>query len=519
MSSHSPSRTAGRLYGVGVGPGDPDLLTVKAARVIGQADVVAYHAGTGRASIARSVVASLLRPEVVEEQLSYPVTTGEIEHSGGYYGALEDFYAECAQRLSVHLEAGRQVVVLAEGDPLFYGSFMYLHDRLAERFTTEIIPGVTALAGATAAAAMPLARHEDVLTVLPGTLSVPELARRLADTDAAVIMKLGRNFEGVREALRQAGKLDRAVYVERATHTSQRVVPVDQVLAETVPYMSVIVVPGQDRRADVRGRAGGMATASTAARPGTVFVVGLGPGPEEWMTPQAREVLASVGHVVGYAPYVARVPQRAGLQRHASGNTVEVERARFALDLALAGDDVAVVSGGDAGVFGMASAVFEALDAACDTTGGAQSAYAALQVQVVPGVSAAQAAAALAGAPLGADFAVISLSDRLKPWSVLAQRLQAAAASDLAIALYNPRSNARPHQLEAAKQLLLSAKGPETIVLVAREMGRPEQSLQVTTLGDFDTESVDMRCLVIIGSSATRVTRDGRVWTPRFVSG
>ena len=519
MSTHQRSGTAGRLYGVGVGPGDPDLLTVKAVRVIGEADVVAYHAGTGRDSIARSVVASLLRPGVVEEQLSYPVTTGEIEHPGGYYGALEDFYAECTQRLAAHLEAGRQVVVLAEGDPLFYGSFMYLHDRLADRFATEIIPGVTALAGATAAAAMPLARHEDVLTVLPGTLSVPELARRIADTDAAVIMKLGRNFEGVREALRQAGKLDRAVYVERATRASQRVVPVDQVLADSVPYMSVIVVPGLDRRADLRGRAGEPVVATRSGKAGTVFVVGLGPGPEEWMTPQAREVLASVSHVVGYAPYVARVPQRTGLQRHASGNTVEVERARFALDLALAGDDVAVVSGGDAGVFGMASAVFEAWDVACDTTGGVQSAYAALQVQVVPGVSAAQAAAALAGAPLGADFAVISLSDRLKPWSVLEERLQAAAASDLAIALYNPRSNARPHQLEAAKQVLLSVKGPETVVLVAREVGRPAQSLEVSTLGDFDPETVDMRCLVIIGSSTTRVTRDGRVWTPRFVNG
>jgi len=517
MSERSTSHATGRLYGVGVGPGDPDLLTVKAARLIAEADVVAYHSGTGRSSIARSVVACLIRADVTEEELSYPVTTGEIEHPGGYYGALDDFYEQCAARLAVHLEAGRTVVVLAEGDPLFYGSFMYLHDRLAQRFTTEIVPGVTALSGATAAAAMPLARHEDVLTVLPGTLPVPELARRLADTEAAVIMKLGRNFEGVRDALRQAGMLDRAVYVERATRDSQRVMPVADVPADTVPYMSVIVVAGQDRRADVRGRAEKVAPELSPPRVGTVFVVGLGPGSDAWLTPQAREVLASVAHVVGYAPYVARVPQRAGLQRHASGNTVEVERARFALDLAVAGDDVAVVSGGDAGVFGMASAVFEALGIARAEDVDGLSAYEELKVQVIPGVTAAQAAAALAGAPLGADFAVISLSDRLKPWSVVAERLRATATADLAIAIYNPRSQTRPDQLASARDVLLSVKHAETVVLVAREIGRPGESLEVTTLSAFDPSTVDMRCLVIIGANSTRVTSDGRVWTPRFV--
>ncbi len=518
MEDSATARTAGRLYGVGVGPGDPELLTVKAARLIAAADVIAYHAGTGRSSIARSIVAELLRDGVVEEQLAYPVTTGEVGHPGGYYAALDAFYEDCAARLAAHLAAGRTVVVLAEGDPLFYGSFMYLHDRLAGEFVTEIVPGVTALSGATAAAALPLARHEDVLTVLPGTLPVPELARRLADTDAAIIMKLGRNFEGVREALRQSGLLGRAVYVEHATRTSQRVMPVADVPADSVPYMSVVVVPGQDRRADVRGRASTGHEPDPRSRPGSVYVVGLGPGPDDWLTPQAREVLASVTHVVGYAPYVARVPQRDGLQRHASGNTVEVQRARFALDLALAGEDVAVVSGGDAGVFGMASAVFEALGIALDEAGSGTSPYAALPVKVIPGVTAAQAAAALAGAPLGADYAVISLSDRLKPWSVVADRLRAAASADLAIAIYNPRSQARPDQLAMARDVLLSVRSPETVVMVAREVGRPDEALEVTTLAAFDPASVDMRCLVIIGASSTQVTADGRVWTPRFIA-
>ena len=507
---------AGRLYGVGVGPGDPELVTLKAARLIASADVIAYHAGTGRSSIARSIAASLFPAGVVEEELRYPVTTGIAEHPGGYHGWLAEFYEECAQRLAVHLDAGRQVVVLAEGDPMFYGSFMYLHDRLSPLYPTEVVPGVTALSGATAVAAQPLSRHEDVLTVLPGTLPVPELARRLADTDAAVIMKLGRTFAAVREALHQAGLLERAIYVERATRDGQRILPVTEVAAETVPYMSIVVVPGLDRRADSGGRAPAEAASVEApgapgdAAYGTVHVVGLGPGPDRWLAPEATAVLGEVAHVVGYAPYVDRVPQRPGLTRHASGNTVEVDRARHALGLALAGEDVAVVSGGDAGVFGMASAVFEAVDA--------DKRYAAVPVHVVPGVSAAQAAAALAGAPLGADFAIMSLSDRLKPWSVVAARLRAAAQADLVISLYNPRSRSRPDQLFEAREVLLEVKDASTVVVVARDVGRPGESLTVTTLGELDPGQVDMSCLVVVGASSTRVTASGRVWTPRYVA-
>ena len=154
---------------------------------------------------------------MVEEVLRYPVTTGDTDHPGGYAGAMAEFYEESAARLAAHLEAGRTVVLLAEGDPLFYGSYMYMHDRLSERFPTEVVPGVTAFAAATAAVASPLVRQTDVLTVLPGTLPEAELARRLADTDGAVIMKLGRTFPAVRSALAQAGRLEDALYVERAS--------------------------------------------------------------------------------------------------------------------------------------------------------------------------------------------------------------------------------------------------------------------------------------------------------------
>ncbi|WP_425267509.1 precorrin-2 C(20)-methyltransferase [Dietzia lutea] len=514
---------------MGVGPGDPELLTLKAARLIGAADVVAFHAGLGKESNARRIAAELIPSSAVEERLEYPVTTGVTDHPGGYAGAIADFYERSAQRLAQHLAAGRDVVLLSEGDPLFYGSFMYMHDRLSPLFPTEIVPGIPAFAAATAAAATPLVRQTDVLTVLPGTLPEPELARRLADTDGAIIMKLGRSFPAVRRALEAAGRLDGAVYVERASTDAEAHHPVSEVDPASVPYFSLIVVPGDSQHADPAGRRPAQLSAPAGPSPGhatdsadspgspgkrfpaprgVLHVVGLGPGPQDWLTPEASRILSEVDHVVGYAPYVARVPQRPGLRRHCSGNTVEVDRAAMALELAGADERVAVVSGGDAGVFGMASAVFEAAE---------DPRFAGIDIRVSPGVSAVQAVAARAGAPIGADFAVVSLSDRLKPWSVLERRLEAIAEADLVLAIYNPASRSRTDQVADAREILLRHRGPTTPVIVGRDVGRAEESLTVTTLAGLDCASVDMKCLLIVGASGTRVADSGRVWSPRFV--
>ena len=225
----------GTLYGVGLGPGDPELVTVKAARLIAEADVVAYHSARHGRSIARGIAEPYLRPGQIEEHLIYPVTTETTDHPGGYEGAMEDFYAEAASRIAAHLSAGRNVALLAEGDPLFYSSYMHMHTRLTERFHAVIVPGVTSVSAASAATGIPLVTGDQVLSILPGTLPTAELARRLADTDAAVIMKLGRTYAAVREALSLAGRLDDAVYVERASSDGQRVLPAADVDASTVP--------------------------------------------------------------------------------------------------------------------------------------------------------------------------------------------------------------------------------------------------------------------------------------------
>lgn len=228
----------GTLYGVGLGPGDPELVTVKAARVIGEADVVAYHSARHGHSIARGIAAPYLRPGQVEEHLVYPVTTETTDHPGGYAGAMEDFYAEAAERIATHLDAGRSVALLAEGDPLFYSSYMHMHTRLTLRFNAVIIPGVTSVSAAAAATGTPLVQGDEVLTILPGTLAPDELKRRLADTDAAVVLKLGRSYPAVREALSSTGRLDEAFYVERASTERQRVSPAGEVDAAKVPYFS-----------------------------------------------------------------------------------------------------------------------------------------------------------------------------------------------------------------------------------------------------------------------------------------
>lgn len=241
---------------------------------------------------------------------------------------------------------------------------------------------------------------------------------------------------------------------------------------------------------------------------GSLVIVGTGPGKADLMTPATSAALARATDLVGYGPYLDRVsPTRAGQCRHASDNRVELDRARHALELAASGKQVAIVSGGDPGVFAMAAAVFEAVEKG-------DPAWRSLDIRVEPGVTAMLAAAAEVGAPLGGDFCAISLSDNLKTWATIERRLSAAAEADFVIALYNPASKARPHQIGQAFDLLRTKKKAETPVLFIRAAGTEEAKVVSTTLGNADPSVVDMRTLVIIGASTTRQV--GRwIYTPR----
>jgi precorrin-2/cobalt-factor-2 C20-methyltransferase len=240
--------SAGKLLGVGVGPGDPELLTLKAMRTLAAADVIAHFAKAGNDSHSRAIVAQHLRAGVAELPLLYPVTTELPKDGAGYRDTLREFYDAAAEKIAAHLEAGRVVAVICEGDPLFYGSYMHLHTRLTPRFCAEIVAGVTGMSGCWSAAGMPMAQGDDVFTVLPATLPEGELTRRLADADAAVVMKVGRHLAKLRRALERSGRLPRAIYVERGTMADAKMIPLAAKPDDEAPYFAVVLVPGWEKR-------------------------------------------------------------------------------------------------------------------------------------------------------------------------------------------------------------------------------------------------------------------------------
>lgn len=228
----------GKLYGLGVGPGDPELLTLKAHRILTTVPVVAYPAAADGGSVARAIVAAFLQPTQIEVPIVLPFSPQESAAAGYDRGAAE---------IAAHLAAGRDVAVLCEGEPMLYGSFMYLLNRLGDRFPTELVPGISSTLAAADMAQVPLTYRQDVLTILPATLDRPTLRDRLAQTDAAVIIKLGRHFGKVRSVLDELGLTGRSIYIERATLPQQQIRAIDQVDPAAVPYWSLILIPSHSQ--------------------------------------------------------------------------------------------------------------------------------------------------------------------------------------------------------------------------------------------------------------------------------
>jgi precorrin-2/cobalt-factor-2 C20-methyltransferase len=237
----------GALYVVGVGPGDPELLTLKAVRLIRGARVVAYFAKRGRPGYARRTANAYISPAVEELRFEYPFTTELVVDDPRYRDGIETFYTECTARISLWLDVGHDVVLLCEGDPFFYGSSLAVLDRIGAR-KSIVVPGITGMSGCWASAGAAMVRGDDILTVLPGTLDEQNLSSFLVSSDAAVIIKLGDNLAKIRAALQRSGRLERAIYVERGTMADERILPMTDVTEPTAPYFALVLVPGQQRR-------------------------------------------------------------------------------------------------------------------------------------------------------------------------------------------------------------------------------------------------------------------------------
>ncbi|MGK9053444.1 precorrin-2 C(20)-methyltransferase [Neorhizobium petrolearium] len=238
----------GRLTGVGTGPGDPELLTLKAVRAINEADVVAFFCKKGSNGNGRAIVEAHIRPGTLELPLVYPVTTEANKEEAEYRGPISDFFDRSAEEIAAYLDTGRNVAVLSEGDPLFYGSYMHLHVRLASRYRADVVAGVTAMSGCWSMTGLPLVQGDDILSVLPGTLPEEKLVERLKDTDGAVIMKVGRNLPKIRRALASVGKLSGALYVERGTMVNGAAQRLEERDESPAPYFSIVLVPGWKTR-------------------------------------------------------------------------------------------------------------------------------------------------------------------------------------------------------------------------------------------------------------------------------
>ncbi|WP_299859418.1 precorrin-2 C(20)-methyltransferase [uncultured Roseobacter sp.] len=240
--------SVGTIYGVGLGPGDPDLMSVRADRLLRNGRHVAFFRKAGRSGQARRIVNGMLHDEVVEFAMEYPVTTEIPVTDPGYNAALSAFYTECTDHLRKLAEAGEDVVVLCEGDPFFFGSFMHLYTRLKDVVPVEVVPAITGMSGAWTATGQPVTWGDDILTVLMGTLPEDMLTDAMQRSDAVVVMKIGRHFEKVKSALEQAGKLDAAWLVEYASMPNQTVQRLSEAGDKITPYFSIIVVHGQGRR-------------------------------------------------------------------------------------------------------------------------------------------------------------------------------------------------------------------------------------------------------------------------------
>ena len=483
---------AGKFFGIGVGPGDPELLTLKAARILAavECDLPAGNRnGPGRL---RGRIIESLR---LDANKFRPIALCMSRNRD----ADEDAYDKAAQQIGADLEHGKSAAWITEGDPLFFSTFLHVWAALRRRSPqaeVEIVPGVTSVQAAAAFARFPLAALGESIAIVPAAYGIDHLPDILRDFPVVCLLKVHAVFDRLLDQLAQMPQAPDAVYVEKVGTAEQRLVHdlCDAARAsDSLFFARAAAPPGKE--------------ASVTAAGGRIFVVGVGPGHADLLTPQAARAIGEAEVIVGYAGYFPWVEQLiAGKERIALPLGQERERAALALEHAARGRTVAVISSGDPGIYAMASVVLEML--------GTMELDARPRIEIVPGVSALNAAAALLGAPLGHDFAAISLSDLLTPWRVIEDRLAAAAGADFVLALFNPKSERRDWQLARAREILLGSRPAATPVGIVRNAFRPDQSVCVTTLDQMNPAAIDMFTIVIIGNRSTRL-QAGMMLTPR----
>ncbi len=489
----------GRFWAVGVGPGDPELLTVKAVNIIRCAPVI-YHAGTemnkGRAY---EIIHSFLRPEqkirlVRIEPMS---AVSASEGNTAYRQGVDQIAAACRQ--------GLEVAFVTEGDPTLYSTAANVWQLLAELYPDipiEIVPGVTSITAAAARVAWPLAQKDETLAIVPAGYHARELESLIQKFSAVALLKPAGVLPQIARFLESSDANSQAVYVENLGTAKEWIT---QDLSKAVgrrEYFSLVLL--RRKKAGTGQLVEGSERERGQTPTGKIWLVGLGPGDPELLTGRARNILESAEVIIGYQGYLKSLASL-GLGAEFLGSPIGSEelRASQAIDLAKRGRRVALVSSGDAGIYGMASPL---LESAADSP--------AVEIEMVPGVTAAVAAAALLGAPLGHDFACVSLSDLMTTWPVIERRLLAAAQGDFVIALYNPASSQRTWQLPRAQKILLTCRRPDTPVGLVDKAYRPGTRSWRTTLGELTVDGVGMETTVIIGNSSTRII-NGRMVTPR----
>ncbi len=516
-----------KLYAIGVGPGAPDLLTLRAAEILRRVPVIfSPLSAMGTTSRALDVVRDLIDPtRQTLVELSFPMQKEQDELEGEW----EEAAAEIVESLRRHQEGA----FITIGDVSLYSTFIYVQRILEVQhpdLIVEMVPGIPSFSAMTALMGMPYGQGDDRIAILPATFGPDRIAAVLKEFETIILMKVNRVLDEVLDTLERLALTEHATFVTKCGMPDQEVVyDVRRLRGRRPSYFSILLVSKTARPSGTaialpptktiatqpaagreRTEVSAPAAAEAPSKPGgKLSLVGFGPGNHDHLTFRAKQAIGEAEVIIGYRTYVRLVRELIeGKEVHYTGMTEELERARKAVAFAYAGRNVALISSGDVGIYGMAGPALEILKEKGWRRG------CGVEVEVVPGVTALSACGSVLGAPVVHDFAAISLSNLLTPWEVIVRRIEAAAQADYVIALYNPKSGRRTQQIVETQKILLKYRRPDTPVGIVKSGLRQGQRVVQTTLADMLNHEIGMLTTILIGNSTT-FTYEGLMITPR----